>query len=713
MDPAALNPSDASSTTTINDLPDDLLGRVLALAGRRECRVAAGACRRLRRLFYTEPALWRSLHLNRAMSPFSGADKLDSAVMAHLPLLRRVAGLLQHLSICCEADSVMAAALSSLQPATLPSLCLSISCRHSSSRRGVRSWDDIFNWDKPASMAATFQALAGLTALTRLQLLCDVQPSELPAALCSLPHLSGLLISTLHSSGVSAELGPALRHLAPRLTQLRLNSVQVPTSVADVLGVLACLRSLRLRSSSIQPDIAAAVTQLAALEALWLEFTGDSPDLEGAAALWAPASKAGQLPQLSSLRLRARDVLPAQLVEAVARQTQLTELALQAVLGDVLPLSTLQQLRRLTLCDVGDDEAEGPVPQLPPPCCFAALEAYSFSSSVQWLVDTPYRISLGDAYLHSCTYEGGRRTQRAFEFIDGGWDSLLNSWDEPDEQEDPAEDGGTGGRLTVCATSQTLPPFDQLAAVLLPPGVLLQELHFEETDPPPAAVLGSTRIAALQCLKIEGSPGILNALPQELLHLTRLVLTGKGPATGLQPGQLPSMPALKDLELARCIDSSGGSAIDACMPALLSQDIEGLEFLNLSGNMFTRLPPSLAAATRLKYLELSNNSNLDLTAEDTDQILARMPVLQYLGLNNNSVERLPPSLAAATSLTSLGLSNNSGLVITEDDVQQVLARMPRLQHLWLYHSPNCLTDSLKERAPATAAAQAAASVSAL
>lgn len=36
MEPAAVIAPDSPSTATINDLPDDLLGRVLALAGRRE-----------------------------------------------------------------------------------------------------------------------------------------------------------------------------------------------------------------------------------------------------------------------------------------------------------------------------------------------------------------------------------------------------------------------------------------------------------------------------------------------------------------------------------------------------------------------------------------------------------------------------------------------------------------------------------------------------
>ena len=114
-----------------------------------------------------------------------------------------------------------------------------------------------------------------------------------------------------------------------------------------------------------------------------------------------------------------------------------------------------------------------------------------------------------------------------------------------------------------------LQSLDHLLHALVPPEAPLRTLCLQ-TDLPPAALLGCTRIAALHCLN-GPEPGILSALPLELPHLTSLHLTGTAPATGLRPDQLPSLPALLELQLARCIDSSGGSAIDACMPALLSQ----------------------------------------------------------------------------------------------------------------------------------------------
>ena len=128
-----------------------------------------------------------------------------------------------------------------------------------------------------------------------------------------------------------------------------------------------------------------------------------------------------------------------------------------------------------------------------------------------------------------------------------------------------------GGQVTVKGLSQPMPPLDQLAAVLLPPGASLHRLQLDATDPLASALLGSSCLAALHYLRIEGSPGILSAFPQKLRHLTSLEVTGTAPATGLRPDQLPSLPALLELQLARRIDSTSSSAIDACMPALLSQ----------------------------------------------------------------------------------------------------------------------------------------------
>lgn len=61
------------------------------------------------------------------------------------------------------------------------------------------------------------------------------------------------------------------------------------------------------------------------------------------------------------------------------------------------------------------------------------------------------------------------------------------------------------------------------------------------------------------------------------------------------------------------------------------------------------------------------------------------------------MERLPPSLAAATGLTSLALTFNHGLVIQAEDVEQILAHMRYLLKLYLRYCPQCLTPATHQR----------------
>jgi hypothetical protein len=70
----------------------------------------------------------------------------------------------------------------------------------------------------------------------------------------------------------------------------------------------------------------------------------------------------------------------------------------------------------------------------------------------------------------------------------------------------------------------------------------------------------------------------------------------------------------------------------------------GLSWLDLSHNLFTALPPALAAATSLRTLELvSRRHDLALTRQDVD-ILLRMPHLHTLVINSAST---PPRVLRA------------------------------------------------------------------
>lgn len=55
--------------------------------------------------------------------------------------------------------------------------------------------------------------------------------------------------------------------------------------------------------------------------------------------------------------------------------------------------------------------------------------------------------------------------------------------------------------------------------------------------------------------------------------------------------------------------------------------------------------------------------------------------LQHLDLLHNHLTVLPPALSAATALTCLVLSINTHLALSEGEVDGILARMPRLAEL--------------------------------
>ena len=75
----------------------------------------------------------------------------------------------------------------------------------------------------------------------------------------------------------------------------------------------------------------------------------------------------------------------------------------------------------------------------------------------------------------------------------------------------------------------------------------------------------------------------------------------------------------------------GAPPLPACLPACLPA---GLEDLDLGFNRLGRLPPALAAASRLRRLSLVGNPCAALSRGDVDGVLAHMPHLQELMLSS-------------------------------------------------------------------------------
>ena len=102
-----------------------------------------------------------------------------------------------------------------------------------------------------------------------------------------------------------------------------------------------------------------------------------------------------------------------------------------------------------------------------------------------------------------------------------------------------------------------------------------------------------------------------------------------------------------------------------------------LEALHLDHCRLQRLPPAVAALTSLQVLDVGCN-NLGT--------LPPGPYLQHLevlGLYSNILGGIPSSLTAAPALRVLDISNTEGSLEISHLDKMVLSSMPRLHDLWL------------------------------
>jgi hypothetical protein len=153
------------------------------------------------------------------------------------------------------------------------------------------------------------------------------------------------------------------------------------------------------------------------------------------------------------------------------------------------------------------------------------------------------------------------------------------------------------------------------------------------------------------------------------LRLARCRLQG-----GALPQALCQLSTLCRLEVLSC--GLASSAAHAGLPDGFSR-LTQLEHLSLEANALCALPPALCTLSALRHLDLSCNQ------------LAWLPPGPYLRpletllLSANRLAQVPPVLAEAASLEVLDLSSNPALELSRQDVQAILSRMPRLSLLLL------------------------------
>lgn len=106
------------------------------------------------------------------------------------------------------------------------------------------------------------------------------------------------------------------------------------------------------------------------------------------------------------------------------------------------------------------------------------------------------------------------------------------------------------------------------------------------------------------------------------------------------------MTHLKTLELA-------GIALESLSDDLIS--LTALTKLNLGFNRFKLVPAILAKMPQLEELQLDNNSISQLNADELLQLTA----LRVLDLNCNDLTDLPPRLGLLTALRRLDVEGNA------------------------------------------------------
>ncbi|KAL4433752.1 hypothetical protein ABPG75_000193 [Micractinium tetrahymenae] len=249
---------------TIGDLPDALLGRVLALAGGESWLSMVLTSRRWHRVLLEEaPIAWR---WDLVPSKAPAAD-FEAAIASRVSLLQRIGKRIQHARMHNLQPATDWLQRSGWQPAGLLALL---------NPAAMRSVDLCWN---PSLPVPAVQLVGSFSQLTSLSLSCA---DELPAA-SALGQLRQLASFDAAERRISAELVEAVCSLSG-LTSLSLSAVEMLDSQAEALlpglTALGRLRVLNLKeqgraAGTLQPPPPALFSNLEEFEYFSLNADGD------------------------------------------------------------------------------------------------------------------------------------------------------------------------------------------------------------------------------------------------------------------------------------------------------------------------------------------------------------------------------------------------------------------------------------------------------
>lgn len=202
--------------------------------------------RRWHRIFYSEPELWRSLHLTvSSANAAAAAGQAQQWFASKSTLLHRVGGVVQHLVVADWRQTVGAGA--GAQWASMQQLA-----------------DQYGGWHLSSSVLAHLSP----GALQSLRLHCEAVDE---AAAAALQHFSGLLQLNLHCEGdVPSCVAAALPSL-PQLQHLELAGSAMPQGLPAALQQLPQLTTLSCVSKAGSLPGLSAVFPLTQLRELWWE----------------------------------------------------------------------------------------------------------------------------------------------------------------------------------------------------------------------------------------------------------------------------------------------------------------------------------------------------------------------------------------------------------------------------------------------------------
>ncbi|EFN58753.1 hypothetical protein CHLNCDRAFT_140462 [Chlorella variabilis] len=587
-------------TTTIDALPDALLGRVMALARDDTGDDMRLTCKRWNRAFNAEPAMWRGLHICVAKMLKLRMQPERHEWLAAQRLLRHVGGMVVELSL--EYDSQDPADPASL--ADVMQLCRQLS------QLAVLD----VAWRQQPLPEVVAQLLPCLTALTQLQLTSMGLPVYAADALSRLVQLCNL---SCHADGGTVEdslpspIIEAMAHLTA-LSSLGLRCTLLPAAIGGALRQMQ-LCSLHLAADGIHRDFfddhaLAHLTRLTTLQLLCATL---------------PPATAGILSQLrlSSLDLAANSL--ADVFGSILLVSSLTLLEMtswqQRLPPDISRLTRLRGLRELHLFE-GEplpDADVNLIDALVSPC--TPLEELELrGSKIDWQDST--RLS-GLLALE----------------IDGKSSITMADMELSALQVVEASGGAHHhGTQLISLSDSKLPALQKLVVHSY------SQVRFAHVEVPALCAIQlyacarievmGVELPALRMLHLRNSwssmQQLLQHVAQQAPQLSDLEIVSFGRKLAADPEM-----SLAWLAGMRCLSKL---TVKVAVPVELPSGpyLSGLkEHLGAAG--FTRLPPALTAATHLHSLGFSDTaSSMRITRDDVNSILAHMGQLRQLRCTN-------------------------------------------------------------------------------